>query len=151
MWVPVPQDWNKACQLIPGLPAQEPCSNPLPRAALCSQSTVCPFGCPRSLGGIETSWRHRPRQYCQAKLETKEAQLQVERGRCGAGGLGRQLPTSCSSLVCWHLSSGNWWAPAPEVRPQRLSVCWKSYLMTRGRRTEAPSHRHYPEFFSSTG
>lgn len=92
MWVPVPQDWNKACQLIPGLPAQEPCSNPLPRAALCSQSTVCPFGCPRSLGGIETSWRHCPRQYCQAKLETKEAQLQVERGRCGQEGWGDSCP-----------------------------------------------------------
>lgn len=35
MWVPVPQDWNKACQLMPGLPAQSAGSSLLPRAALC--------------------------------------------------------------------------------------------------------------------
>lgn len=38
MWVLVPQDWDKACQLIPGLPAQKSCSSPLPKAALCSHS-----------------------------------------------------------------------------------------------------------------
>lgn len=36
MWVPVRQDWNKACQLISGLPAQKPWSRLVPGAALCS-------------------------------------------------------------------------------------------------------------------
>lgn len=84
MWVPVPQDWNKACQLIPGLPAQKSCSSPLPKAALCSHSLLSlPLWVPQKPGSIETSWRHCTGQYCQAKLETREAQLQVERGRCG--------------------------------------------------------------------
>lgn len=48
MWVPVPQDWNKACQLIPGLPAQKSCSSPLPKATLCSHSlpSLPPLGAP---------------------------------------------------------------------------------------------------------
>lgn len=54
MWVPVSQDWNKACQLIPGLPAQKSCSSPLPKAVLCSHSLLSlPLWVPQEPG------RHR--------------------------------------------------------------------------------------------
>lgn len=87
MWVPVPQDWNKACQLIPGLPAQKPWSSLLPGLVCVTEAyPELPFRVPQELGKAERllgDWC--PEQDCQAKLGTEEAQLQAWSGELGVG------------------------------------------------------------------
>lgn len=82
MWVPVPQDWNKACQLTSGLPAPpppEPWRGLLPRAVLCFRdlSSIALSGAPGAGEAERLLGDQCSEQHCQAKLGTEEAQLQA--------------------------------------------------------------------------
>lgn len=110
MWVPVPQDWNKPSQLIPGLPAWK-------HEAAFSPGLVCvteaypelPFQVPQELGKAERLLRDWcPEQYCQAKLGTEEAQLQAWSRELGVGrtaGERATFHTHILSPTSWLLSS----------------------------------------------